>query len=49
LYVFVIDGKLSVNGKEMEPRDGMGIIGVSEIELMSSENTTVLLMEVSMN
>ena len=47
IYLFLLEGRLSVNGHELTRRDGLGIKKVSEISLMALENNTeVLLMEV---
>jgi len=47
VYIFVLEGRLSINGQEVERRDGFGIKKTEEINLISLENNTeVLLMEV---
>ena len=47
IYLFLLEGKLSVNGHELTRRDGLGIKKASEIYLIALENNTeVLLMEV---
>ena len=47
IYLFLLEGRLSVNGCELERRDGLGIKKTSEISLLTLENNTeVLLMEV---
>ena len=46
IYVFVIEGKLSINGEIMERRDGMGIVETSEVEISFIEDTTILIIEV---
>jgi redox-sensitive bicupin YhaK (pirin superfamily) len=46
IYVFVIEGKLSINGEIMERRDGMGIVETKEVKFDFMENTKVLIMEV---
>ena len=47
IYLFLLEGRLSVNGHELSRRDGLGIKKASEISLIALENNTeVLLMEV---
>lgn len=49
VYVFVIEGKVNVNGESLSRRDGMGLWDTSQIELIAKENADVLLLEVPMN
>lgn len=49
VYVFVIDGEISVNDVGLSKRDGMGLWSISEIELLANKNADVLLLEVPMN
>lgn len=46
IYVFVIEGKLNIDGQLMERRDGMGIVDTKEVEINFLEDTKVLIMEV---
>jgi len=46
VYAFVIEGKISVNGKQLHRRDGMGITESDELEIKADDNTEILLMEV---
>lgn len=48
VYVFVIEGEIMIDGEVLERRDGVGITDVSEFEISASEDSIVLLMEVSM-
>ncbi|MGN7821539.1 pirin family protein [Chitinophaga sp. 22536] len=49
VYAFVIDGRFSVDGKELSARDGLGISGTSAIEIKAlSDDARLLLMEVPM-
>ena len=49
VYVFVIKGSVTVEGQELESRDGFGIWDVSEINLkVTSADTEILLMDLSM-
>ena len=48
LYIFVLDGEVSVGGQPLSTRDGLGIWDVEEVELEANANSRVLLMEVPM-
>ena len=48
LYLFVLEGKVSVGEQELETRDGYGIWEVDGLELTATEDSRVLLMEVPM-
>jgi redox-sensitive bicupin YhaK (pirin superfamily) len=49
VYVFVIKGSVTVEGQELENRDGFGIWDVAEINLkVTSADTEILLMDLSM-
>lgn len=48
VYVFVLSGKLTVNGQELNSRDGLGLWEISELEIEANSNAEVLLMEVPM-
>lgn len=49
VYVFVIKGSVTVEGQELESRDGFGIWDVSEINMKAtSADTEILLMDISM-
>ncbi|WP_448139080.1 pirin family protein [Sphingobacterium siyangense] len=49
VYVFVINGSVTVEGRELESRDGFGIWDVAEINLkVTSADTEILLMDLSM-
>lgn len=49
LYVFVLKGKITVAGQELENRDGFGIWDVSSVDITAVSDSEVLLMEVPMN
>ena len=49
VYVFVLSGKLEVNGQLLNNRDGFGIWNSKSIEFKFNEDSEVLLMEVPMN
>lgn len=46
VYVFVIDGKIKVEGIEMNKRDGIGFYEVEKLEIESIDESYFLLMEV---
>ena len=48
VYAFVIKGSISLNGVELEERDGLGITDITEIEIKATSDTEVLLMEIPM-
>ncbi len=49
VYLFLLEGEGEVEGQLMEPRDGMGIQGLSEITFNSNKPSRILLMEVPMH
>ena len=49
LYVFVISGIISVNGQELETRDGFGICNFKNLEFTATTDAKFLLMEIPMN
>ncbi len=49
VYLFVLDGEVTVAGEKLSKRDGMGIWNVDDLTLVSDSNARVLLMEVPMN
>ena len=48
LYVFVLSGDVTINGQELNSRDGFGLWDIEEINLEANEDARVLLMEVPM-
>lgn len=48
VYLFVLDGKVEINGEVLNKRDGMGIWETDQIELKAITAAKVLLMEVPM-
>jgi quercetin 2,3-dioxygenase len=48
LYVFVVEGKVSVAGEELQRRDALGISDTSTISLVAAEESDILLLEVPM-
>ena len=49
LYVFVLRGNITVEGEELETRDGFGILDFNEVEIKAASDAEFLLMEVPMN
>ncbi|UCS92364.1 pirin family protein [Echinicola marina] len=49
VYIFVLDGKLDLDGIELSARDGLAVSDTSKFNLKSHANSQVLLMEVPMN
>lgn len=48
VYFFVIEGKVTVAGQELNRRDGLGVSEVESIEITTSAKTKLLVMEVPM-
>lgn len=48
LYVFVIEGELSIAGETLGPRDAIGIWEIEQVDLASATLVTALLIEVPM-
>ncbi|MEM7549886.1 MAG: pirin family protein [Bacteroidota bacterium] len=49
VYVFVLEGELKIDGKDLQKRDGLGIWETDAFNLEASSDAKVLLMEVPMN
>ncbi len=48
VYVFVIDGDVTVNGQVLNKKDGLGISETEALSITADNNSEVLLMEVPM-
>jgi len=48
IYLFVIKGKVTVNGEHLGERDGMGITEMNKISISAESKAEVLVMEVPM-
>ena len=48
IYVFVISGTITVDGQELETRDGLGIWEFNELEFVATSDAKFLLMEIPM-
>ena len=49
VYAFVLKGDVTINGQQLNERDGFGISGVDELEITADSDAEILLMEVPMN
>ncbi|WP_320017895.1 pirin family protein [Labilibaculum manganireducens] len=49
VYVFVLNGELTVDGEILRPRDGIGVNGVNSLEIMGIVNSEFLIFEVPMH
>jgi redox-sensitive bicupin YhaK (pirin superfamily) len=48
VYAFVLNGDATINGQNLNTRDGFGVWNVSDIDIKADSNTELLLMEVPM-
>lgn len=48
VYVFLLSGNLTVNGQEMNSRDGLGIWETTALQIKANEASEILLIEVPM-
>lgn len=48
VYVFVVSGRISINGTELNDRDALGIIEEKEIPLSAQTDANILIFEVPM-
>jgi redox-sensitive bicupin YhaK (pirin superfamily) len=48
LYVFVISGKITVDGQELQTRDGLGITDFKTLDIKATTDAKFLLMEIPM-
>ena len=46
VYVFVIEGSVTVNGERLDRRDGLAVSETGELEILADSDAEVLLMEV---
>lgn len=46
VYAFIIEGKATVAGQELDKRDGLGIYDTESFEIKANEHTRILLIEV---
>jgi redox-sensitive bicupin YhaK (pirin superfamily) len=45
---FILSGKVTINGQELETRDGFGIWNVPQLQIKTNTEAEILLMEVPM-
>ncbi len=48
LYIFILEGAAEMNGTLLEQRDGAGISGVAQVEILANKQSHILLMEIPM-
>lgn len=48
VYAFILSGDVTVNGQQLNTRDGFGIWNTDHIEILADSDTEILLMEVPM-
>ncbi|MFM9988765.1 hypothetical protein [Flavobacterium sp.] len=48
MYVFVISGTITVDGQELETRDGLGITAFETLDIKATSDSKFLLMEIPM-
>ena len=48
MYVFVISGTITVDGQELETRDGLGITNFETLDIKATSDAKFLLMEIQM-
>lgn len=46
IYAFVLKGNLTINGQELNTRDGFGIWNIDQIDIQANSDSKILLMEV---
>ena len=49
VYAFVLEGKVTIDGQDLGPRDGFGVWDTDSISIKADSDTRVLLMEVPMD
>jgi redox-sensitive bicupin YhaK (pirin superfamily) len=48
IYAFILEGKASIQGQELEKRDGFGLWNTDNISVIAEKDSKILLMEVPM-
>ena len=48
IYIFMIKGQANIEGNHLDERDGAGVSGTGQFDLVVGENTRILLMEIPM-
>ena len=49
IYVFVISGKINIDGQILNQRDGMGIWDIDSINFSTNKNSRILVMELPLS
>lgn len=49
VYAFVIEGDVTINGQQLNRRDGFGVWDVEKLTILADSDAEVLLMEIPMN
>ena len=49
VYVFILDGEVTIEGQDLQPRDGFGVWDTNAVFIKADNNARVLLMEVPMS
>jgi hypothetical protein len=49
VYAFILKGDVTINGQELNERDGFGIWDVETLDIKADSDTEILLMEVPMS
>ena len=49
VYLFLIDGEISVAGEALSKRDGIGIYETAEFSIIANKDSQILLIEIPMN
>jgi hypothetical protein len=48
VYAFILSGNITINGQELETRDGFGIWDINSLDIKATSDTEFLLMEIPM-
>ena len=48
VYVFVVEGQITVNGQQLNKRDALGVWDTTDCDIIFNENSKVLLLDVPM-
>ncbi|MFM8489807.1 MAG: hypothetical protein ACKOCH_26010 [Bacteroidota bacterium] len=48
MYVFLLSGNITVDGQELNTRDGFGVWAVDKVQIRANQRSEMLLMEVPM-
>ena len=49
VYVFILKGDATINGQQLNTRDGLGLQDINELDIIADSGAEILLMEVPMN